>query len=190
MARVKKDLHMPCWTRSRITLNMVDAKGSDVTMRLSTMSCSSEVIRTTKIKDLTVRGFFTNKRINLPPAFTRPAISVDRDQIPTPEVTRQWQYLKKNAEDIAPLHNVEISLLIGSTEAIATRNFVPPENGGSYTQQTALGWDGKSWQHKESIRRVCNMPPDNVEPSRNAIELFHYSEFNIRERSASARTYR
>ena len=124
------------------TCRRIGVSGAETSLKLSTMSSVEEIIHTTKITNLIVRGISSSEKIYLPPAYTRPSIPVHRSQIPTPGTARQWPHLRRVANEIAPLQDVEIGLLIGSdsTIALAPRDVIPPENDGPYAQKSALGW--------------------------------------------------
>ena len=85
----------------------------NVSLRLSTMSSMSTVIPCQKLTSLQVRGYNLQKRIRLPPLFTREFILADRSHIPTAETALKWSHLKQLADKIPPPLDCEVGLLIG-----------------------------------------------------------------------------
>ena len=72
--------------------------GSETELSLSTMSAINQKISTTKVMNLQIRGYTSDERITLSTAFTRSAIPVNRDHIPTTDTAKQWPYLHEIAD--------------------------------------------------------------------------------------------
>ena len=60
-----------------------------------------------------IRGFQSEKSINLAKAYTRDFIPDEKTLIPTPETAKQWPHLKSLTSEISPIQDCEIGLLIG-----------------------------------------------------------------------------
>ena len=77
---------------------------------ISTMLAENQLIESTKITGLSVRGFRSGESVNLPEMFTRKSMPANRDHVPT----RRWSHLKKLEAEIPPLLDCEIALLLGT----------------------------------------------------------------------------
>jgi hypothetical protein len=124
------------------TSSELNASGPEVTVRLSTISTKDEIIHPEKISDIYVRGFSSSQKTKIPPAFTRPELPVNRAHIPTPETARMWPYLECIANDMVPLLDIEVGLLIGKdcTQLLVPRKVIDPQKDGPYGQKSDLGW--------------------------------------------------
>jgi hypothetical protein len=113
-----------------------------VQLVLSTMSARNEPVITRKISDLHVRGYNCSEKIKLCAAYTSPGIPVDRSHIPTPDTARRWPHLQKIADQLVPLQDVDVGLLIGynCTQALIPREVIPSPADEPYGQKTGLGW--------------------------------------------------
>lgn len=114
----------------------------NVSLRLSTMSTRSSIIPSQKITNLQVRGYNLDKRIPLPPLFTREFIPADRSHIPTSETALKWPHLEQLADKIPPPLDCEVGLLIGYNcqQALLPREIVSGEENHPFAQRTDLGW--------------------------------------------------
>ncbi|KAJ8375844.1 hypothetical protein SKAU_G00064240 [Synaphobranchus kaupii] len=114
----------------------------NVSLRLSTMSTRSTVIPCQKLTNLQVRGYNLEKRIPLPPLFTREFIPADRSHIPTSETAQQWPHLEQLADKIPAPLDCEVGLLIGYNcqQALLPREILSGEENHPYAQRTDLGW--------------------------------------------------
>ena len=65
----------------------------DVPLFMSTMLAENQLIQSSKIYGLSVRGFNNSKKIRLPALFTRDVMPASRSHIPSPETTRRWPHL-------------------------------------------------------------------------------------------------
>ena len=120
------------------TCNKLGLTGTEVKLSLSTMFAENQVVDSRKVKGLVVRGYGSPLRIPLPTAFT-PA---NRSHIPTPEMARNWHHLHGIADELLPLQNCDIGLLIGynCSRALIPREVIPATKDGPYGQRTDLGW--------------------------------------------------
>lgn len=116
--------------------------GTRVKLKLSTMYAENRVVESKKIQGLVVRGYNSTKKVSLPQAFTRNIMPANRDHIPTPEMARKWPHLEVLADELMPLSNCEVGLLIGynCARALAPRDIIPPVEDGPFGQKTDLGW--------------------------------------------------
>ncbi|KAI3356834.1 hypothetical protein L3Q82_003487 [Scortum barcoo] len=106
------------------------------------MSTRSSIIPSQKLTNLQVRGYNLDKRIPLPPLFTREFIPGDRSHIPTSETALKWPHLEQLADKIPPPLDCEVGLLIGYNcqQALLPREIVPGEENHPFAQRTDLGW--------------------------------------------------
>ena len=83
-----------------------------VKLKLTTMTATTTV-NSQRVNNLQVRGFYSRKKISLPPAYTREFIPANRTHIPTDKIAKAWSHLEHLQEKIAPLQECEVGLLIG-----------------------------------------------------------------------------
>ncbi|XP_062610192.1 uncharacterized protein LOC134271972 [Saccostrea cucullata] len=116
--------------------------GRPVKLMLSTMYAENKAIDSCKIGGLVVRGFNSEHRIRLPETYTRAIMPANRSHIPTPEVARRWPHLEAIADELLPLTDCEVGLLIGynCVKALTPRDVIVPSEDGPYGQRTDLGW--------------------------------------------------
>lgn len=124
------------------TRRSLNVTGTEVKLRLSTMSARDQEVDSLRVQHLMVRGFHGTTKIPLSVAYTQGTIPANRRHIPTPEIARQWPYLQRIADDLVPLQSCEVGLLIGydCSRALVPRQVVPPRGDGPYGQRTDLGW--------------------------------------------------
>lgn len=110
-------------------------------LRLSTMT-STSLIDCCKFKNLQVRGINSQVRIPLPTTYSREFIPAHRSHIPTCDVARKWRHLKRIENEISPMQDCEVGLLIGYNcpQALAPREFISGSGSQPFAQKTDLGW--------------------------------------------------
>ena len=113
-----------------------------VKLKLSTMTSRTTLVSSQRIDNLQVRGFYTVKKISLPPVYTRDFIPANRSHIPTDETAKAWSYLEHLQGEISPLQDCEVGLLIGynCSQALLPREVVSGKENQPYAQRTDLGW--------------------------------------------------
>lgn len=156
-----------------------------VKLRLSTMTARTTVVSSQKVSNLQVRGFYSSKRISLPPVYTREFIPANRTHIPTGETAKAWSHLEHLQDEIAPLQDCEVGLLIGynCSQALLPREVVSGNENQPYAQRTDLGWsivghgnpcvgygDAIGISHRIVVRQVT----PGVEPSVKLKTEVHY----------------
>ena len=115
----------------------------DVPLFMSTMLAENQLIQSSKIYGLSVRGFNSSKKIKLPALFTRNIMPASRSHIPSPETTRRWPHLQKLETKIPVLQNCTIALLLGTNvyKVLEPDGFIlPGDSNGPFAVQTDLGW--------------------------------------------------
>lgn len=87
-------------------------------------------------------GMNDGPRISLPNAYTRSIMPANHDHIPTSDVGKMWPHLEGIADQIEPLRDCKIGLLIGYNcpRALAPREVVALREDGPYGLKTDLGW--------------------------------------------------
>ena len=118
------------------------ATGCETEMTLSTMTSINEKFSTNMVSNLQVRGYTSDVRIDLPPAYVRSAIPANRDHIPTTQTAREWPYLQELVEKSPPLLDIDVGILIGydCTAALEVLNRIPAQGNGPFAQKSILGW--------------------------------------------------
>ncbi|CAL9702135.1 unnamed protein product [Knipowitschia caucasica] len=106
------------------------------------MSSRDTLVQSQKLSGLQVRGFYSSKRIPLPVTYTREFNPANLSHIPTPKTARTWSHLEHLAEEIAPLIECDVGLLIGynCSQALVPREVVSGKDNEPFAQRTDLGW--------------------------------------------------
>ncbi|XP_025999410.1 uncharacterized protein LOC113007157 [Astatotilapia calliptera] len=120
----------------------LEMKGEAVQLKLSTLSSRNTIIPSQRLVGLQVRGFYSSKKISLPVTYSREFIPANLSHIPTPRTARAWTHLEHLAEEIAPLIECDVGLLIGYNcpQALLPREVVPGKDNEPFAQRTDLGW--------------------------------------------------
>ncbi|KAJ8001006.1 hypothetical protein DPEC_G00186330 [Dallia pectoralis] len=92
-----------------------------------------------KLKLTTMSGRDT---VDLPVAYTKDCIPVNRSHIPTCETAKQWSHLAEIVDEIQPLKDCAVGLLIGynCSRAMAPRQVLLGGDEEPYAVRTDLGW--------------------------------------------------
>ena len=116
--------------------------GPDTKLLLSTMLSKNQAVDSKRISGLMVRGHNSDSKIQLPTAFTREIMPANRSHIPTPQIAQCWPHLERISDQLMPLRDCEVGLLIGYNcpRALAPRDVISPTNDAPYGQKTDLGW--------------------------------------------------
>ncbi|XP_051816280.1 uncharacterized protein LOC127537608 [Acanthochromis polyacanthus] len=120
----------------------LDTQKFPVQLKLSTLSSRDTIIPSQKLTGLQVRGFYSSKKIALPATYTREFIPANLSHIPTPKTARAWPHLEHLADEIAPLIDCDVGLLIGynCSQALLPREVVSGKDEEPFAQRTDLGW--------------------------------------------------
>ncbi|KAJ8369824.1 hypothetical protein SKAU_G00098520 [Synaphobranchus kaupii] len=113
-----------------------------VKLKLSTMMGKDSVVKSERVSGLSVRGFSSQSTIDLPPAYTRDFIPLERSHIPTPDTVKRWKHLNSIAHEIPKRMDCEVGLLIGydCSRALAPRHVITGGDYEPYAIKTDLGW--------------------------------------------------
>lgn len=115
-----------------------------------------------RVSGLKVRGFSSPVVLNLPPAYTKDSIPVNRTHIPTCDTARHWKHLSTIVDKIPPLQDCEVGLLIGYScpKALAPKQVILGGDDEPYAVHTDLGWSivGRLSSHHESqcFNTICH----------------------------------
>ncbi|KAA0703644.1 hypothetical protein E1301_Tti015510 [Triplophysa tibetana] len=168
---------------------VLEADKEQVKLKLSTMTSRTTVVSSQRVNNLQVRGFYSGKNISLPPVYTREFIPANKSHIPTNEAAKAWSHLEHLQEEIAPLQDCEVGLLIGynCSQALLPKEVVFGEDHQPYAQRTDLGWSIVGHRHPTvdygdaigiSHRIVVRQVTPGVEPSLNLKTEVHYVSRN------------
>ena len=124
------------------TCEQLGIKGDPCDLLLSTMTSQSALLQSSKVRGLRVRGSDSSRVLPLPTVFTRDIMPANRSHIPKASMATKWPYLLPMANQLAPVTDADIGLLIGydCPRALAPTDVIPPQYGGPYAQKTLLGW--------------------------------------------------
>nr|XP_017214445.2 uncharacterized protein LOC101885244 isoform X1 [Danio rerio] len=122
--------------------NTLQVESHPVKLKLTTMMGDNEIIRSNRVTDLQVRGYSSSVHISLPPVYTKECIPANYDHIPTQKTAMNWSHLKGIADEMAPLLNCEVGLLLGYNcpRELAPRQVILGKNEEPYAILTDLGW--------------------------------------------------
>ena len=90
-----------------------------------------------------VKGINGNDNwLMLPRLYARKNLTVDKEEISTPEKMTEWEYLRSVTKEIIQNDDVCIGLLIGANcmKALEPMQVIASENGSPYASRTRLGW--------------------------------------------------
>lgn len=124
------------------TCKALGITGTNVTLSLSTMYAEKKMVDSRRIVGLEVSGLNCQDTISLPVVYTREIMPANREHIPTPETAETWPHLERIKNELVPLMDCEVGLLIGYNcpRALAPRDVIPPVDKGPYGLKTDLGW--------------------------------------------------
>ncbi|XP_038165126.1 uncharacterized protein LOC119799356 [Cyprinodon tularosa] len=122
--------------------NSLKAESCPVKLKLTTMIGRDVVMKSQRVSGLRVRGYSSSLYIDLPPTYTKDCIPVNRAHIPTCETAKNWNHLSKVVNEIAPLQDCEVGLLIGynCARAMTPREVIAGGNDEPFAVRTDLGW--------------------------------------------------
>lgn len=140
----------------------LQAEVSPVKLKLTTMMGKNTVVNSGRVFDLLVRGYSSATVIKLSHAYTKDYIPANRENIPTRETAKRWSHFSQIIDEVPPLLNCEVGLLIGYNcpRALAPRQTILGRDDEPYAVQTDLGWSivGSSEPHLETgmISSFCH----------------------------------
>lgn len=118
------------------------------------MTGRDELVRSERVSGLRIRGYTSTTLIDLPLAYSKDCIPVNRKYISTYDKARHWNHLIEIADEIPPQLECEIGLLIGynCSRALAPRQVILGGDNEPYAVRTDLGWSivGSTPPHPDS----------------------------------------
>ncbi len=113
-----------------------------VQLKLTTMLGESMIMKSKRVEGLRVRGYSSGVYIDLPPSYTKDCIPLNRNHIPSQQTAKQWPHLAAIADQMPPLLNCDVGLLIGYNcpRAIKPRQMTDGMDNEPYAVLTDLGW--------------------------------------------------
>ena len=140
--------------------NTLTTQGEPVKLKLTTLLGRDAIIDTNKVTGLQIRGYTSRKLIDLPTTYTRETIPLDRESIPTFETANRWPHLKTISQEIPPLLDADVGLLVGYNCLIAftPRDTITGKDGEPYGVKTDLGWSivGSPATENSSSSSICH----------------------------------
>ncbi|KAJ8015871.1 hypothetical protein DPEC_G00001030 [Dallia pectoralis] len=142
--------------------NKLQADSFPVRLKLTTMMAKDVVMPSENVSGLRVRGYSSPVVLNLPPAYTKDSIPVNRTHIPTCDTARHWKHLSTIVDTIPPLQDCEVGLLIGYScpKALAPKQVILGGDDEPYAVHTDLGWSivGRlsSRHESQSFNTICH----------------------------------
>ena len=120
----------------------LEAATTPVKLKLSTMTDKCSIENCQRAAGLQVRGYRSAELIELPPAYTRECIPLERCSIPTCETAKRWTHLQGVAKELPGLLDYPVGLLIGydCVRALKPIQVISGENSDPYAVKTELGW--------------------------------------------------
>ncbi len=158
-------------------LDDLNAITQPVQLRLSTMTAVDTITASKRVHGLQVRGLQTANSIRLQQAYTRDFIPVDKSYIPSKRTALQWPHLKHLANQLPPLQNCEVGLLIGfdCPSALAPLEVIIGGENEPFAQRTELGWSiiglsnphldrqgNQSFVHRVAVKEIPVSSPNDV----------------------------
>ena len=119
-------------------------------LRVSTVT-DSQVQWSYEVNNLQLRGFNKGKSesILVPTLYTQSSIPADKGHIPIPETALAWSHLKQVADQLTPLQDCGIGLIIGYNCSAASLPLNTIRHTSDltlpYAIQTVLGWAVVGW---------------------------------------------
>ena len=143
------------------------ARSVDVDLKLSTMTTTS-TIKCQKIKNLRIRGFYSEKILSIPTAYTRDVIPISRFHIPTNMTASKWSHLQCLKNKIPVMQNCKIGMLIGYNCSLAIKpiDVISGRDDEPYGVKTILGWSIVGTSSSEPVvthyNSITTKVPDNM----------------------------
>ena len=144
---------------------------SPVKLKLTTMIGKNAVVSSERVRGLQVRGYSSATYVQLPDAYTKDCIPINRDHIPTCETAKLWTHLSPIVDEIPPLLTCEVGLLIGYNcpRALFPMQTIQGKDNQPYAVQTELGWsivgssasspDTGNFCHRVAVKEIPSVTP-------------------------------
>ncbi|XP_039882945.1 uncharacterized protein LOC120730589 [Simochromis diagramma] len=126
------------------------------------MTDRCSIVPSQRVDGLRVRGYNSEKYIDLPPTYTQEYIPLEKHTIPTRETAKKWPHLLSIANEMPDLLDCPIALLIGydCARALKPREVIPGKDHDPYAIKTDLGWSIvgaiKPWKSSMEAAGICH----------------------------------
>lgn len=167
----------------------LDADKLPVKLKLTTMSGKDTVITSESVSGLRVRGYSSAIQVNLPVTYTKDGIPINRSHIPTCETAKQWSHLAEMVDEIQPLRDCEVGLLIGynCSRAMASKRVILGGDEEPYAIQMDLGWSivGRSSPSHDSLStsHLCHRITVKELPPATPVDVIRILESDFKDGS-------
>ena len=148
-------------------------QGPEVDLSLSTMSGQGQVVNSSVMNGLVVRGYdkvSTENRVNLARAYTTDVMPANRSHIPTKRKVRSIPNLGWLDSILSDELDIPIGLLIGynCAQALIPKGVVSSQREGLFAQQSVLGWGligfvDSSYGNEDVLSSSHDLLPGQVE---------------------------
>ena len=148
-------------------------QGHEVDLSLSTMSGQGQVVNSSVMNGLVVRGYdkvSTENRVNLARAYTTDVMPANRSHIPTKRKVRSIPNLEWLDSILSDELDIPIGLLIGynCAQALIPKGVVSSQREGLFAQQSVLGWGligfvDSSYGNEDVLSSSHDLLPGQVE---------------------------
>lgn len=124
------------------TCTQLGVDGPETHLLLSTLSADNQVMPCKKVTGLRIRGFDSSTVVPIHSAYTKKSIPANRKHIPSSDTAMKWPHLHRIANQLMPITDCQIGLLIGydCPRALMPREVIPAPGDEAYAQRTDLGW--------------------------------------------------
>ena len=153
-------------------------------LRISTLTDCAQEVLCDRISNLRVRGYNSGKYIDLPTAFSTDHIPLQKNSIPTTDTAKNWKHLQGIANQIPPLLDCEVGILIGfnCSRAFLPRDYITGEDTEPFAINTDLGWGiiGRTYPSISNPQSTCNRIVSKEAPSLSPCDAIRAleSDFN------------
>ena len=115
---------------------------------VETINCTSE-LQTIALNGLTVRpcteysNHHSSENILLPTSYGFEGLPLNKNEVPTPENLKRWQYLSKMFPEMSRFdENISLGIMIGGScpKALEPLEVIGCQDNGPYAYRTRLGW--------------------------------------------------
>lgn len=150
-------------------LDKLNVDAQPVKLKLSTMTAIDTIISSKNVHGLQVRGLHSKNHIQIQQAYSRDFIPVDKSYVPTKETALQWPHLRHLADELPPLQDCDVGLLIGydCPSALAPLEVIIGDKDQPFAQRSKLGWSiigssnphldrqgGQSFVHRLTVKEL------------------------------------
>ena len=122
---------------------MLKLSETPVTLSLSTLGSTKQLVPSSKVSNLLVRGYNRKGHVKVGSLYTRDQLPVNRNHIPTPTKVKHLPHFRYLQSELMPLSDCPVGLLIcyDTAEALRPRRVVQsPGNDRTYSLEVTFGW--------------------------------------------------